>query len=822
MLSRNSEGSGPPARRPRGAARVARVARALGILLAMLLLVTAMGAVWVRSRLTASLPNLDGEVVVGGLSESVRIERDALGIPSIHASNRLDLARATGFLHAQDRYFQMDLMRRRAAGELAELVGAAVISADRRTRRHRFREEAVRVVYRASAREKALMVSYAAGVNAGLAALGARPPEYLLLRSEPAPWTPEDTVLVIFAMFLDLNDPEGGYESMLGIMRDLLPGQMFDFLAPRGTEWDAPVIGDPFAAPPIPGPEVFDARLETTAARIDCERERRFREPRPPEQEGSNNWAVAGALTSGGGALLANDMHLRLSVPNTWYRASFSWADEDGRTARHVIGVTLPGAPAMVAGSNTHVAWSFTNSYGDWSDLVIVEPDPGDSDRYLTPEGPRRFERSVEKIRVKGGADETLEVVSTIWGPIIGQDHRGRPRACRWVAHDERAVNLGLLGWETAGTVQEALQVASVSGAPPQNFVVADSTGQIGWTIFGAIPRRVGFDGRVPESWADGTRRWDGWLTPEEYPRIVNPPGGRIWTANARVVDGEMLAKVGDGGYELGGRARQIRDDLLALDKARPADMLAIQLDDRALFLQRWRDLLLETLAPAALVADPRRGEVRKYVEDWGGRAGVESVGYRLVRGYRVFAAQRVFEVLTARCRKADARFDYLDLAQFEGPLWRLVTERPPHMLDPKYRSWDELLLAAVDATVEYLRRDGIPLANQTWGRRNTASIQHPLSLAVPLLGRWLDMPPRELPGDMNMPRVQGASFGASERMVVSPGREQEGILHMPCGQSGHPLSPHYGDGHEAWAAGEATPFLPGAAVHTLALVPAR
>ena len=468
------------------------------------------------------------------------------------------------------------------------------------------------------------------------------------------------------------------------------------------------------------------------------------------------------------------------------------------------------------------MAWGFTNSYGDWHDLVIVEPDPGDSERYLTPEGPRRFDRAVETIRVKGGPDETLEVVSTIWGPIVGQDHRGRPRACRWIAHDERAVNLRLLGWETAATVQDALMVASNGGAPPQNFVVADSTGQIGWTIFGAIPRRVGFDGRVPESWADGSRRWDGWLAPEEYPRIVNPPGGRIWTANARVVDAEMLAKVGDGGYELGARARQIRDDLLALDKARPADLLAIQLDDRALFLDRWRTLLLDELTPEALAADARRVEVRKQIESWGGRAGVESVGYRLVRACRIYAAQRAFEILTARCKKADPRFDYLDLLQFEGPLWRLVTERPPHMLDPKYRSWSELLLAAVDAAVESLQRDGIPLADQTWGRRNRVSIRHPLSPAAPFLGRWLDMPSRELPGDMNMPRVQSVSFGASERMVVSPGREQEGIFHMPCGQSGHPLSPHYGDGNAAWVAGDATQFLPGPAAHTLALVPAR
>ena len=170
---------------------------------------------------------------------------------------------------------------------------------------------------------------------------------------------------------------------------------------------------------------------------------------------------------------------------------------------------------------------------------------------------------------------------------------------------------------------------------PNQNFVVADAAGRIGWTIIGRIPRRVGFDGSVPTSWADGTRRWDGWLAPAEYPRVVDPPSGRIWTANARVVGGDMLAKMGDGGYDLGARQGQIRDDLLALDKARESDMLRIQLDDRALFLARWQKLLRGVLTPDAAAGDPRRGEARRLVEAWGEHASVDSVGYRVVRAFR-------------------------------------------------------------------------------------------------------------------------------------------------------------------------------------------
>jgi penicillin amidase len=351
---------------------------------------------------------------------------------------------------------------------------------------------------------------------------------------------------------------------------------------------------------------------------------------------------------------------------------------------------------------------------------------------------------------------------------------------------------------------------------------VADETGRIGWTIIGKIPRRVGFDGRTPTSWADGSHRWDGWLAPEEYPRIVNPPSGRIWTANARVVDGGALKVLGNGGYDLGARAWQIREDLMKLERATPRDLLAVQLDDRALLLERWRGLLLRALSPAAVQGHSGRVEMRRLVEStWTGEASVGSASYRIVRAFRALLEEEVFASITGQGAVAEEdRFG--PSAQFEGALWKIATERPPNLLDPRYKSWDEEILAAVDATLKDFNRQGGALADRTWGERNTIRIQHPLSLAVPALGRWLDVPARQLPGDSNMPRVQGPAFGASERMVVSPGHEETGIFHMPGGQSAHPLSPYYQKGIEAWEEGKATPFLPGPPVHRLRLAPAR
>ncbi len=798
-----------------------RILKTLAVAAATFVVLMVGLAIWVRSQLAGSLPKLDGEVATREVSAPVTVERDALGIPTIRGDNRIEVAFATGFVHAQDRFFQMDLLRRNSAGELAEIIGPAVLKADQKVRVHRFREAARRVVAAGSDDDRALLEAYAKGVNAGLASLAVKPFEYLLLEVQPAPWKPEDSALVMFSMYLDLQGEDYGDEAKLGLMHDLLPGPMFEFLAPRGTEWDAPILGAAFDTPPIPGAEVFDTRNAEQVARD------RLAAPGtlpPPDtfHPGSNNWAVSGTHTADGRALLADDMHLGIRVPHIWYRASLVWpTGEDGGQQR-VTGVSLPGTPAIVVGSNGHVAWAFTNSEGDWVDVVIVETDPNDPDSYQTPDGPRKFEHSKEIIKVKNAPDESLDIVSTIWGPVMDHDHKGRPRAIRWVAHDQEGVNMALMRMELAGTLEDALRLANLSGSPAQNFVVADEGGRIAWTILGRIPRRVGFDGRLPASWADGSRRWDGYLAPEEYPRIIDPESGRLWTANARVVSGELLDKLGDGGYDLGARAQQIRDDLLATEKATAADMLRVQLDDRAVFLERWQKLLLATLASEADAGNPGRTELRKFVENWGGRAAIDSVGFRAVRKFRHLLIAQLSDVLVNPCKKVDGSFSIAKLDRTEGPVWRLVSERPEHLIDPRYKSWDALLLAAADQVVADAADHGATLADYTWGKHNTTRIQHPLSLALPLLSRWLDMPAQALAGDSeNMPRIQAPAMGASQRLAVSPGRESEGYFHMPGGQSGHPLSPHYGDAHEAWAQGKPTGFLPGPAVHKLVLKPA-
>jgi penicillin amidase len=808
------------------------------ILLVVLVVAAVAGGFWARAELRGSLPQLEGRRQLRGLLAAVRITRDALGIPTVHAFNRIDAARATGFLHAQDRFFQMDLARRRAAGELSALVGPRALPLDRDIRIHRFRAQAQRALVLLTPSDREILDAYAAGANTGLQSLAAAPFEYLVLRQTPVEWKPEDSLLVVLSMFVTLQDDDGSYEATLGTMQERLPSAMADFLAPRGSEWDTPLIGPAFALPPIPGADVYNLRSRRAGKRpivvpqqLDFERVQRAPEEWPllgmtdggDVAIGSNNFAVAGSLTADSRALLANDMHLGIRVPNTWYRASLEWPDpeRDGELQR-LTGVTLPGVPAMVVGSNSHIAWGFTNTYADWNDIVVVDADPSDAGRYLTPDGPRPFDRYDEVIEVAGGSPVMHEVVWTIWGPLLEPDHRGRRRAYRWVAHDAERLAVSVRPMEAARTIEEAFDEANGLGTPGQNIVAVDRSGRIGWSVYGSIPRRTGFDGRLPGSWANGSRRWDGWLDDAEYPRVIDPPDGRLWTANARVAGGEMLDKLGDGSYEIGSRARIIRDRLAGRTQFAERDLLAIQLDTSAAFLERWRTLLLNVLGTDAVRNSTARAEFRDIVErGWTGQVRPESAAYRLVRAFREVASARVIGFVLSECYEADLSFDYTTVRRRDAPIWQILTEQPMHLLDPAYETWSEFLLAAVDETIAQAMRDRSgSLRDRVWSEYNVTGYRHPLSGAIPFFGPRLDMPAAPLPGDLYTPRVHWGAIGASERMVVSPGREAEGIMHMPTGQSGHPLSPFYANSHSAWVNGDPTPFLPGATVHTLTLTP--
>ena len=783
------------ARLPSGFSRPpSLMVRTLKIVAVALVLVVVLGAAGLWGTVRASLPQLDGERGLAGLAAPVTVERDAAGVVTITAGDRVDASRALGFVHAQERWFGMDLLRRAAAGELSALLGEATWATDSTLRPHRFRVRARAVVAALPADQRAVLDAYAEGANAGLAALGARPPEYLALGQAPEPWRPEDSILAAYAMALDLQF-DGGYGLELArqALDDALPPALVAFLTPRGDVWDAPIVGDSVTPPPVPTPAELAGWRPGAAV------------GGTPEAAvpGSNNWAVSGALTATGSAMVADDMHLGLRLPHIWFRASLVYG------GRRVTGVTLPGTPLVVVGSNGHVAWGFTNAYGDFIDYVRLVEAPGRPGWVQTDSGAVAVDTLREAVAV-GDETRQLEVVETPWGPVTARVG-GASYAMQWGTHRTEATNLDLLDVEAATTLDQALDAANRAGIPAQNFVAGDRDGRVGWTIAGRVPHRAGRDGFRPVDSTDPDARWDRFLRPAEVPRVVDPDDGRLWTANARVVDGAALAALGDGNYAPGARAQQIRDGLRALSApVSERDLLAIQLDDRALFYQRWRRLMLATLRDAPARAPRQR--LAAVVQDWSGRAAPDDAGYRMVREWRTAVVDRALPPLLAGV--GDDRFELP--ARDEPVVWALVTQRPRHLLPRGAGSWDALLLAAADGLAETYPDP----AAATWGERNTLAMEHPMASALPGVGGRLRMPAVRQPGDQRMPRVSGPSFGASQRMVVSPGHEEDGIFHMPGGQAGHPMSPYWGAGHDDWALGRPSPFLPGPTRWTLRLTP--
>ena len=784
--------------------------RSIFVFLALSIIVVA--AAWWALR--GSLPQLDGNLQTKSVRGETSIERDALGTVTITAGNRADATWALGYVHAQERFFEMDLMRRSAAGELAELFGAAALPLDRRARVHRMRARAEATLALAPPADRELIETYRDGVNAGLAALSVRPFAYLLTRNTPRAWSSADTLLVIDAMYFSLNDAGNKRELAFSRMKAALPESVFQFLTATGGWWNAPLSGPAMRWPDPPSPADIDLRaLDPSLLK--------HTDAAPDVVPGSNSFAVGGTLTGGPG-LIANDMHLDLRVPDIWFRARLVFPNpRRPGTSIDVSGASLPGTPAIVAGSNGSIAWGFTNSYGDFADWVRVLPDPAAADHYLTAEGSAAIETHEESIAVHGAAPETLLVRETRWGPIMAEDADGTPLALAWTAEREGSVNLELLKLEAAETADEGVAIAQQAGMPAQNFLVADRFGNIAWTIAGRIPLRVGgFDPRLPADWSKPDTGWNGWVETADYPLISNPPWHRLWTANARLVDeGRPLDLIGDGGYDLGARQQQIRDDLRAKEHFSAADMLDIQLDDRAVFLDPWRKRLLTLLDTDT--TNPQHVALRKSLEDWDGRASIASVSYRIVRAWRNEVKDTVMDGFAAAVRVRFADFDLPKLSQSEHAVWMLLDRSPPHLLPPGYQTWEALQLACLDRVAANLEKQPGGIPARTWGERNTARIAHPLSRALPgFIARLLDMPADQLPGDSNMPRVQSPTFGASERFAVAPGDEEHGYFELPGGQSGHPLSPFYGAGHRDWVEGKPTPFLPGPAQHRLQFEP--
>lgn len=772
------------------------------------LLVALVIAAWACVR--ASLPQLDGDAEIPGLSAPVSLGRDALGTLVVEGRTRLDVARGLGFAHAQERFFEMDLTRRSAAGELSALFGAKALERDRTRRVHRLRARLTDRFESLSGEDRLLLLAYTEGVNAGLHALPMRPWQYLLLRARPQDWTPVDSLLVISEMYFMLQSGsfDAGFDR--ATLREHAGDALFDWLSPRGGRWDAALDGSQLPPPPMPTP----AQLDVSRVRAPASPASAASGPASAPASalssglssselpvlGSNSWAVAGSRSTHGGAILADDMHLGLGVPSIWYRAQFQIGA--GPTGLRAAGVTLPGLPALVVGSNGAVAWGFTNAYGQWFDWIEVPPDAKVSTR-------------TETIEVHGGPAVTLDVSEIDDAPIVAVDG-GRRFALHWIAHQGAAYNLELDRMLQVRHVSDALALAQRAGMPHQNLLAADRDGQIGWTVAGRLWAQPGLPEGYGRFIAPSAMRRD-WLASDRAPQVLSPAQGQLWTANNRQLDGAPGDLLGDGGFDLGARAQQIRDRLSAREKHDEASIGAIHQDDEARFMKTWAARLLAAARTDA-GANPTHRAFVQLLENWNGRADADSAAYRLVRQARLRVLDTLWDAWTLPSlgeRQLDPARRMRWRNQFEYSAARALDERPTHLLPAAFANWDALLLAQLDGAVREIAPDG-NLGGATWGAQNASRIQHPLAKAIPALSRWLDMPSVPQSGDSNLPHVAGPAFGQSERLVVSPGREEQGWLSMPGGQSGHPMSPFYGAGHQDWVEGKPTPLLAGPVIHRI------
>ena len=758
-------------------------------LISAALVITAGIAVYLLLRL--SLPQLDGEIRTSTLSADTRIERDAIGSAIIVADNVNDAAYALGFAHAQDRFFQMDLLRRSAAGELSALVGKVALELDKKNRFHQFRQRAKTILKNLSAEQTALLESYAKGVNHALSEQTLNSFEYLVTGQKAEQWLPEDSLLASFSMYVDLQGAQVERDWVLTIIEHKCGKQMVDFLH-QASPFQAAIDGSQIthSNDEIPTLIVPEQSLNTGTLLVDD----------LPEalDIGSNNWAVSGMLTTTGSAMVSDDMHLSLRLPPIWYRAQLNYIANE--QSIQITGVSLPGTPAIIVGASEHIAWGLTNANLDNVEWIA-----------LAPNTPTWIE--TESIAYPNG-NTIMEFENSQYGPVKSLE--GQKYALKWVAHETYAVNMNVAFMPAKNSASEALDWAKQVMIPVQNFVVADAQGNIAYSPMGAVSARKNHSYTAISEDAF-SQQWHQQAS--DLPSIYNPEHGRVWSANARVVSSEADKRFGDGGYALGARGMQIRDRLFDQDKFSEQDFYRIQLDNEARFLMPWHALLVERLRDSE-PTERYRSDIA-ILEDWQSCACPESIGYTLVRSFRVALINQLVAPLSQTLSAYDQSMKQA-LRGVEPAIWQLLEQQSMSWLPKAYTSYDELIIDTYQKTKQKLIKqydaDPDTLDKLHWGNVNALQVKHPFANILGFASAFLSMP--EVPGfgDSYMPAVQRNTFGASQRLIAQPGNLQQAILTIPGGQSGHPLSKFFRRGFDEYANGDNTPLLPQASEHVLRL----
>jgi penicillin G amidase len=760
---------------------------------------------------TPAAPEIEtARAAIPTLAAPVEIDLDGVDVPTIRAVTLVDAVRAQGWIHARERFLQMDLARREPAGELGQLLPQAAML-DVAAANLGLRAIAEQAVAKLPAAHRALLEAYAEGVNAQLAL--AKPFEYQLLKAPCAPWTPADSMLVQVSMarYLDMSDDIDRARTPL---YRAFGEEVAAFLTSGRGALDMTVDGSPSPSPAaIPAATALDLRSARGASADPVAA------TKPAETPGSNAFAVAGSRTRDGRAMVGNDMHLALMAPNFWYRVDLAW--DGGR----LIGLSLPGVPAIVQGTNGSVAWGFTNLTADLADVIMVEGDPATPGHYLTAAGPKPFAKRTVTIGSGAGATQ-VEVLSTEFGPVVGTLREGQFIAVRSPILLDGAIDFGLFEMADATTLEEALACARRWKGPPQNVLVASADGRIGWTISGALPLRTRATRRMID-WRNA-EPWRGTIPMDEKPTIIDPSSGILTSGNQLPIapTGALSAVLG-GDEAHGDRAYRLRELLAGRSDWDEAALHQAQLDVRSPRLVRWRDAIMAALGNAELpeLANAARAELA----GWDGEVTVSSSAPVLLDAFRRAMSGDFAGWLAATpagkreaLKPEDARAALDDEA-----LLRIIESRPVHLVagigDDAWRlqtaAWLARAAESSRATPSKAAAADAPApVFATRGERNRLAMRHPAADALGAAARLAEMPKAPLPGHPTCVRVQTPGFGASQRSVVSPARIEDAVLVTPGGQSGLPTSPHFRSLHSWWQDGKPYPLLPGAPKRRVAL----
>jgi len=804
------------------------------------ILVVAVGAVawWFVYR---PLPQIDGTASLPGLQHDVTVERDQWGVPHIRAASLEDLEEAQGYVMAQDRLWQMDLLRRVARGQLSEILGPTTLSIDKDFRTLGFSRAAARDVAQLDAESRKLMEAYARGVNAFIEEHQDRLPlEFTLLRYKPLPWQPSDTLAISGYMYRTLTDTRERELNRAKVAERVGAGRAKDLYSEESA-MDHFVVGDPSTPNDgsqrsaaegddeddddiqpdtvlkarhagVNGITASDGSPDLTSA-LSRSIQQFLEQSRNEIRQGlgSNNWVVSGAHTATGKPLLANDTHLELTIPSIWYEVHLT---APGWNAK---GFTLPGGPMVIIGHNERIAWGFTNNGADVQDLYVETFNPAAPDEYRVKGSWTKAQIIDETIRVKGGPDEQLKVVVTRHGPVVARDG-DKAYAMRWTATEPGGLANSYNWLGHAKNWKEFREVMKHVWGPGQNAVYADVDGNIGYIMAARVPIRKKGHGEVPVPGDTDDYEWTGYIPFDQLPQALNPESGLIVTANARVVGPNYKPYLTDR-WEEPYRTARIYDLLHDRHDLRPEDMLKVQTDTYSYPHVFVADQLIAA-AKTVKSKDARAQKLIEGLKDWNGIAEADSPEVSFLHAVRRAAIELLLEPFLG---KETALYQWRSTTFLQ----KILTNRPAKWLPAAFKSYDELLAAAADkAVVRLAEQSGSQrIEDWAWKHFNSLDMVHPIGRAG-LLKRFLSITNKPQSGTAYSIRAATKTHGPAMRFVANPGDWDHSILLIPAGQSGQPGSSHYSDQFSYWYEGKPifAPFSDaaeaGARKHSLILKP--